>query len=206
MSRIKKSKKNKLVWVGIILLIVTLGVLTYMSLYNDEVVTIKTASSNVIQKLTAEVLANGGEFELTQEDMNGLIKLYFKEPLSKGDITVKEINTEMKNGEILIEAPMSYKKIDLLFSTTGKLNVMDGEITYVADNFKIGKLTLPKSLVMSQISKNGNGDVFYVEDNIVKINTEKFPLKINSLEIKEDKMLGALGFKGAKTSSEIEIK
>ncbi|MGH4050623.1 MAG: hypothetical protein ACREVX_04605 [Clostridium sp.] len=196
MSRIKKSRKSKSVWVGIILLIVTLGTLVYMSLYNGEVVTKKTASSNVIKKLTTQVLINGGEFEITQEDMNGLIKLYFKEPLSKGNISVKEINTEMKNSEILIEAPMSYKNIDLLFSTTGKLNVMDGEITYVADNFKIGKITLPKALVMSQISKSGKGDIFYVEDNIVKINTEKFPLKINSLEIKEDKMVGALGFKG----------
>lgn len=202
MSRIKKSRKNKLVWVGIILLIVTLGTFVYMSLYNGEVVIKKTASSNIIKKLTAEVLINGGEFEITQEDLNGLIKLYFKEPLSKGNITVKEINTEMKNSEILIEAPMSYKNIDLLFSTTGKLNVMDGEITYVADNFKIGKLILPKALVMSQISKSGKGDIFYVEDNIVKINTEKFPLKINSLEIKEDKMVGALGFKGVKTTSE----
>jgi len=202
MSRIKKAKKNKLVWVGITLLILVLGVLASLSLYNGEVVIKKTASSNVLQKLTAEVLANGGEFEISQEDMNGLIKLYFKGPLSRGDITVKEINTQMKNGEILVEAPMSYKKIDLLFSTTGKLNVMDGEITYVADNFKIGKITLPKALVMSQISKSSNGDAFYVEDNIIKINTEKFPLKINSLEIKEDKMLGALGFKGAKTTSD----
>ena len=37
-----------------------------------------------------------------------------------------------------------------------------------ADNFKIGKLTLPKSLVISQLKKQDN-NIFYVEGNLIKI-------------------------------------
>ena len=196
MARTKKLKKNKLIWVPIILL-VALATFVYMILCKGGVVVQKTASTNVIQKFTKEILLNGGKFEITQEDMNGLINLYFKSPVSNGDITVKEINTEMQSGEILIEVDFSYKKIDLLFSSTGKLNVLDGEITYAADNFKIGKLILPKKFIMSQISKLDNDEVFYVEDDLVKIKTGKIPLKINSLEIKDDKILGTVGFKGA---------
>ncbi len=198
MSKTKKVKKNKLKLMPIIIF-VAFAILVYMSLYNGQQVTQKTASPNVLQKLTKDILKNGGEFEITQEDMNGLIGLYFKNPISKGEITIKEINTKMLDGEILIEAPITYKKINLVFSTTGKIGVLDGEITYAADNFKIGKLTLPKKTIMSQISKHSKEDVFYVEDNIVKINTDKFPLNINSLEIKDDKLTGTLGFKGIKS-------
>jgi uncharacterized protein YpmS len=194
MSTTKKSKKNKLKPVSIILL-VAFAILVYMSLYNGQQVTQKAASSNVVQKLTKDILGNGGQFEITQEDMNGLISLYFKSPTSNGDITIKEVNTKMNDGKILIEAPFTYKKINLLFSTTGKIGVLNGEITYAADNFKIGKLTLPKKTIMSQISKHSKKDVFYVEDDIVKINTDKLPLKINTLEIKGDKLIGTLGFK-----------
>jgi len=57
-----------------------------------------------------------------------------------------EVNTKMENGEILIEAPFTYNTIDLLFSSRGKLELSNGEITYNADYFKIGKLPLPKKL------------------------------------------------------------
>lgn len=201
MSTIKKSKKNKLKLIPVILL-VAVAILAYMSLYNGEQVTQKTASSNVVQKLTKHILGSGGDFEISQEDMNGLIGEYFKNPVSKGDITIKEINTKMLDGKILVEAPFSYKKINLLFSTTGKISVLDGKITYSADNFKIGKLILPKKTIMTQISKRSKKDVFYVEGDIIKINTDKFPLKVNSLEIKDDKLLGTLGFKGIKRSFE----
>lgn len=200
MAMTKKSKRNKLRWVPIILL-VALAIFAYMILYNGGAVVEKTASTNVIQELEKDILLKGGQFEITQENMNALINLYFKEPISKGDITIKEINTKIGNDKILIEAPFSYKKLDLLLSSTGKLNVSNGEITYVADNFKVGKLTLPKELIMSQIAKQSN-DVFYVEDNLIKIKTDILPIKIKSLEIKDDKIIGTVGFKETKTPSE----
>jgi len=194
-----RTKKSKFKLVPIILL-VAVATFAYMILYNGEAVVNKTASTNVKQKLTNEVLANIGQFEITQEDMNAAIKLYFKKPISKGDITLKEVNTKLENGEILIEVPFSYKTLDLLFSSKGKIGLSNGEITYNADNFKLGKLPLPKKLVMALISKQSNND-FYVEDNLIKIKTEILPFKINTLEINDNKLVGVVGLKGSNTSS-----
>jgi len=142
------------------------------------------------------MLLNVGQFEITQGDINGAINQYLKAPISKGDITLKEVNTKMSDNEILIEAPFSYKNIDLLFSSTGKLGLSDGEITYNPDNFKLGKVSLPKKLALSLISKQSNNN-FYVEDNLIKIKTDALPIAINSLIIKDDKLVGTVGFKGA---------
>ncbi|MBW9144808.1 hypothetical protein KTC92_15170 [Clostridium sp. CM027] len=200
MARNNKSKRSKLIWAPIILLVV-LAIFACSILYNGEVVVEKTASTNVIQELEKDILLKSGQFAINQENMNALINLYFKKPISKGDITIKEINTKIGNDKILIEAPFSYKNINLLLSSTGKLDVSNGEITYVADNFKVGKLTLPKELIMSQIAKQSN-DVFYVEDNLIKIKTDILPIKIKSFVIRNHKIIGTVGFKETKTQSE----
>ena len=54
---------------------------------------------------------------------------------------------------------------------------------------------------MSQIAKQGN-DVFYVEDNLIKIKTDILPIKIKSFVIRNDKIIGTVGFKEIKTPSE----
>ena len=54
---------------------------------------------------------------------------------------------------------------------------------------------------MSQISKHSNEN-FNVEDDLIKIKTGKLPIKIISLETKDNKILGMVGFKGASTSTD----
>ncbi|MCB2295596.1 hypothetical protein LGK95_19130 [Clostridium algoriphilum] len=194
-----RTKKNKLILVPIILL-VALAAFVYMILYNGEAIVDKTASSNVVKKISSQVLRNVGQFEITQADINGAINQYLEVPMSKGDITLKEVNTEVSNNKILIEAPFSFKTLDLLFSSTGKLGLSDGEITYNPDNFKLGKVSLPKKMVLAQISKQSNSN-FYVEDNLIKIKTDALPIAINSLIIEEDKLVGTVGLKGASTNN-----
>ena len=197
MSRTKRKK----IRVVPIILLVAFAIFVYMALYKDEVVVDKTATSNVMQKISKEILTNGGQFEVTQEDMNGIVKSYFKEPIQKGDIIVKEVNTKISDNKILIEVPFSYKNQNLLFSSLGNISQQDGEITYDGDNFKIGKVSLPKKFVISQISKQGN-DKFYVSGNLIKIKEGVFPLAINSLEIEGDKLVGKVGFKALKSLME----
>ena len=185
MSKTRKSKKNKLIWTLIILLglVAAFG---YSVLYNGGVVLKKTESTEVIQKLR-NIQGKGGEFELTQKDVDELSNLL--SPKSKGDITLKGVNIEILNDELLIKVPISYKNVNLLFSSKGKLNFSNEKITYVAENFKIGKLALPKKLVISQISKLNN-ESFYAEDNSIKIDPSVFPFKINSFKIIDNKILG----------------
>lgn len=187
MARTKKAKKSKGIYVLIILL-AALGLLAYSVLYTGGVVLKKTDSTEVINKLKV-IQIKGGEFELNQEDVDELSNLYFGSPKNKGDIAVEGANIEILKDKLLIEAPISYKNTNLLFSSTGKISFSNGEIVYDADNFKIGKLTLPKNMVISQISKNTN-ESFYVEDNLIKIKDSAIPLKMKDLKIVDSKIVG----------------
>ncbi|MGH4140342.1 hypothetical protein [Clostridium sp.] len=187
MARTKKSKKSKGPLVLIILL-AALALFAYSVLYTGGVVLKKTDSIEVINKLKG-IQIKGGEFELNQKDVDELSNLYFGSPKNKGDMTLKGANIEILKDKLLIEAPISYKNTNLLFSSTGKISLSNGDIVYNADNFKIGKLALPKSMVISQISKNSN-ESFYVEDDLIKIKESAVPLKMKDLKIVDSKIVG----------------
>lgn len=197
MTRTKGFNKNKLIGV-LIVLVGILAVLSYIILYNGGVTIKKTTTTEVIGKL-ANVQRKGGEFELTQKNIDELSNLYFAKAITKGNITLNGVEVEILNDELLIKAPISYKNIHLLFSSQGKLSVLNGKVTYDADNFKIGKLKLPKKFVLSQIIKLNNKSL-NVEDNLIKASPSMFPFKISSLEIKDNKILGMTPKQGALVS------
>jgi len=195
MARTKRKTKSKGIWVLIIIL-AALALLAYSVLYTGGVVPKKTDSTEVISKLKIAQI-KGGDFELNQQDVDELSNLYFGSPKNKGDITLKGVNIEILEDELLIEAPISYKNINLLLSSKGKINFSNGEIDYVAENFRIGKLPLPKKMVISQISKINN-ESFFVKDNLIKIKESAVTFKMQSLKIVDYKILG--------TAEKIDVK
>lgn len=187
MMNIRKLRNNK----PILLLIILAAILAFFAniiLYNGGMVVKKTDSTEVLQKLK-DIQGKGGKFELTQRDIDEINNLYFGKAKNKGNITVQGVSIQVLEDELLIKIPISYKKVNLLVSSKGTLKFSNGEVAYVAENFKIGKLTLPKSLVMSQASKLNN-EKFYVQDDLMKINPSVLPFKLNSLEIIDNKIIG----------------
>lgn len=179
--------KSKFIWT-IIILVGLIAAFSSAILHNGDVVFKKTESQLVIKKLK-DIQAKGGVFELTQKDIDEVCSLYFENPKNNGGVTVKGINVEMLNDEILIKAPISYKNLNLLLTSRGKLKFLNGNITYVMGNFKIGNLMLPKKLVIHQISKLSNKNL-YTQDDLIKISSKVFPFKINNFKIGDNKIVG----------------
>lgn len=194
MSENKKLRKKIIIGTLIILLGAT-AVFSYLILYNNGLVFKKTASSDIIDKLK-DIQGKGGKFELTQNDIDELSKLL--RPETKGNITLKGVNIEIVKDELVIKVPIKYRKVNLLFSSKGKINFTDEKFTYTAENFKIGKITIPKKIVLSQISKTNNESV-YTENNSIKINPSVIPFKVNSLKVKDNKISGTA------TKQDVEI-
>ena len=112
MARNNKMKKNK----GIVVLLIAIAALAafaYLILYNGNVVVKKMQSTEVINKLKY-IKVTGGEFELVQKDLDEISNIYFQKPINKGGITLQGVNIKMLNDELLIEAPISYKNLNLL--------------------------------------------------------------------------------------------
>jgi len=188
MARTESVKKNKLV-VALIILLGVIAIFAYTITYRGGVVVKKIDSTEVVSKLKI-IQDKGGDFELTQKNIDELSYLYFSEPKKQGNIVIQGVTIEILNDEIFIQAPVTYKKINLLFSSKGKLSFSQGEISYSPNNFKLGNFPLPKSMVMSQISKLNNKK-FYAEDNSIKISPSVFPFNISSLKVVDNKIIGS---------------
>jgi uncharacterized protein YpmS len=188
MSRNYKRKKSKLPGV-LIILIAMLAVFSYMALYSGGVSLKKNEATAEFEDKLKDIIIKGGEFKLIQSDLDAISNLYFPEPISKGDVTVKGVNTEMVDDELLIKIPFSYSKLNLLFSCRGKVEFSDGEIVYDTYDYKIGKIPLPKDVVISQISKFDN-ESLHVDDNLIKIKDGVFPIKLKDLKVEDSKMVG----------------
>lgn len=187
MSRNNKRKKSKLPGV-LIILMVMLAVFSYMALYSGGLSVKKTESTELEAKLK-EIIITGGEFKLSQSDLDSISNLYFPEPINKGDTTIKGVNTEMVDDELLIKIPFSYSKLNLLFSCRGKVEFSEGEIVYDTYDYKIGKIPLPKDVVLAQISKFDNENL-HVDKNLIKIKEGVFPIKLKDLKVADSKMVG----------------
>src|SRR5665647_2630472 len=103
MVKINKFKNSKFIWT-IIILSGLLATFASIILYNCGVTFKKTESTEVIKKLK-DIQAKGGVFELNQKDIDEVCSLYFENSKNKGDMTLRGVNIEMSNGEILIKAP-----------------------------------------------------------------------------------------------------
>lgn len=186
MSRIKKQIKKFIL--ALLIMIIALAAFIGAGLYNGGVAVKKTDSVGVLGKLK-DLQEKGGKFELTQKDIDEATSMFFANPKVKRDITLKGVNLEMLDDKLLIEAPISYKNIDLLFSSKGELNLSSGDIVFDAESFKIGKIKISKKLLISQVSKLDNKNIFAVDNSII-ISKSVIPFKLEEFKITDNKILG----------------
>lgn len=129
----------------------------------------------------------GAEVKLNSSELNGLLKVYLKNGINKGSLTVKGIQCSIQDNKISFKAPCSFNGIKMILQSKGSLNY-DGDYTYVPDYFRIGKLPIPKSMVFNMINKYKNGNI-YISNNAIKINRRVIPLDVKNLSIKEDNII-----------------
>lgn len=183
MSR-KKIRKLPVFLAIVVIIIVAFGVMVkWNSGYSENV----SGNLNAFNSLKNAVLY-GGNVELTSDDINSLFANYLKEPVKRGPITIKNIYTDFENNEAEVKIPVSYKNINFLVSSQGKVSLKDNYITYTPDYFKVGLITVPKSLVLNKL-KSANSDKLKVENGSLCISTSQLPVKINSFAIKSGKLV-----------------
>lgn len=132
----------------------------------------------------------GGTAQLTKDEVNQIISLYFKE-YRGSDITVKAVEADFDGDNIKFYVPSAYKGFDVLVTSEGTLSKENDEIRYTPKYFKAGKITLPKSYILKKLStrlKNKGA----VEQNSIVVSTKGFPVGITALSVKDNRLLVTL--------------
>lgn len=185
----KKFIKNKKMIALTIVLILALAVAIFAKLifwksnYSSPEYKFSVVLFNKIIKAQSE----GSTAELTKDEVNQIIFLYFKE-YRKGNLVIKSVEGDIQEDVFLFYMPVSYKGVNLLVWSGGNISFSGGKIKYTPDYFKVGKVSLPKSYVLKKLGeKLKNGTT--VEGNSITIDIKELPIGITSVSVKDNKLL-----------------
>lgn len=181
----KKTLRNFLLTLILIILLIAGGVTLA---FDKQGYTLSNSSAeNVLTKInTAE--KDGKMISLTKEEINSLLSMVYKNPKQKGNVTIKAPQVDLEGDKVIAKVPIIYKSMEVILWTKGSISQNEDNIIYAPDSFKIGKLTVPKSIVISKLnSRLKDGKISIKESNIL-INKKAIPFFINDINIKNNVM------------------
>ena len=181
------SVKKKIIIITIAIFIVAFGILAALILWQPKISVAGNGSFEIVDKLR-ELQKNGGTAELNEGDINDVIKMLYKGNKSYKDFLIKGVYANINQGNMTLYIPVKYKKINLVVSSKGKLNYVSNKFVYEPEYFKVGKLTVPRSMTYKAIGgplkKYGS-----IEGKKIIFNEKKLPLILESLSMKGNKVI-----------------
>lgn len=187
-----KIKRGQLIILvlSIILLGISIYILRGVFWTGDLTSNNHSAKSALNSTSSFKDLQTNGSISLASEDINKLLALYVPKPGNISSLKVESLRSNIKDNKLAFLGQINFYGVKLLFSTKGKLEYKNNIISYAPDYFKLGQLTLPKSLVYSQLKKYL---VINAEKNRIEIASSNFPINIESLAINDDMLNIKLG-------------
>lgn len=125
--------------------------------------------------------------EINEENINSIGSTYFKEGIKKGNITITGFNTNLLKDKVKFLIPVKYKFLSVMLSSEGKLELDKDYLVYTPQNFKIGKISVPKAKILNYIKSSLNKNI-KIESNKILLDTKIFSNKIEIENIKEGKV------------------
>ncbi|MCX7884871.1 MAG: hypothetical protein N2448_07580 [Caloramator sp.] len=129
-----------------------------------------------------------GKIEVSEELINSILAQVFKKSLNKRSILIEDGYFYINDDRINLCLKLSYKGKTFYPNLSAKLEYSDEGLIVYDTRFKIGKLLLPKSILIDSIKKHEN-DYLKVADDKIIISKYFIPFNINNVYIKDKKIV-----------------
>ncbi|AZV55514.1 DUF2140 domain-containing protein [Clostridium sp. AWRP] len=185
-----KSRKKPVILIIIALLIAAVAIFTKLVFWNSSYSSPKYKFSADLLTKMLKAQESGGTAELSKDEVNGVISLYFKQ-YKTNDLVVKSVEADFKGDKMVFFVPVTYKNFNLFLSSQGDVSFEKGKIVYNPEYFKLGKITLPKSYVLKKLQPKLKSGMALEGDSIT-ISTSELPISIKNINVKDQKLLVTL--------------
>lgn len=185
----KKGNKKFIAFLAVIVFIILLGGIFSALVFSNSSYSIPETkvSSNLIDKVRVSQ-NQGSVLELNKDELNQIIGMYFKKDKSFAGVNIKGVYGDFVGTNLKLYIPASYKGFNLLITSEGSLAYKNDKIEYRPLYFKVGKVTLPKTFILDKLQSHFQGTIS-LEDGAIAVNKDLIPIKINSIEINNNKVL-----------------
>jgi uncharacterized protein YpmS len=186
-----KFLSKKVLGVSIACLIVFVMIISaVMALWSEDEPAYQTVSVTEMADKVKNIKKQGGTIEFSQDEINSAMAFYCEKKLQSVPYFTELASKLGKNKiEIFVGGTIG-QKIKFQLYSEGYLFYSDGSIVYIPEKFKIGKISLPKGLVLNKLSKIGAiaDKGITLEGDTLILTNEIFPFKIIAFSVKPDKM------------------
>lgn len=162
-----------------VILIVILAVVICIGLaFNKSGYTLEKPSFKALDKILLTE-KTGGTAAFTEKEVNSLLAAVYRSPEEIGNNTIKTPQFKFNGDKVTVGIPGIYQGISAVAWSTGNIEYDESNIIYNPINFKVGKLPVPKTMVLNQISNN-KIEGLEVRDEKIYINKDIIPVDISS--------------------------
>lgn len=184
MNKIGSRKRTAVILSVIIGVIITAMIFSNLLFYNSSYTVPKTRLSRAF---ISDVIKSQstGTLEITNEELSAVTGLYLGEEKTYGHLTIKSLQGKVINDKLNFYIPSTYMGVNFLFSSEGTLVYKDNKAQYTPESFHIGKMPLPKNLVLNKLKSLLNKDI-YVKDSSIYLDLSGIPIKIKNLYLKNN--------------------
>lgn len=133
-----------------------------------------------------------GDVVLKTDEVNKLLGFYFKNGKNIGNIKIKGAVIDTLDKDLNVKIPFKYKNSSFILNLTGKASIKQDKIVYSISKAKLGKLTIPKGILLNKIRNIDIKDIEVSGSNIL-VDQSSFYFKIKNLNIDNDKV--RIGFR-----------
>ncbi|MBE6067133.1 MAG: hypothetical protein E7211_05440 [Clostridium lundense] len=157
--------------------------------FNKQGYTLRNSpTENILNKITAAE-KDGKTISLTSEEINSLLSVVYKNPKQKGNIIVKTPQIELEGDKMIAKVPVTYNSIQVVLWTKGSIEQNGDHIIYLPDSFKIGKLPIPKSMVLNKLEAYAANERFTIENSKILMPQKLVPFSISDINVKGNIMI-----------------
>lgn len=181
-----KGKKIKIVvfvlLVGVLLNVLWLG-------FTEKMPAIGLSDEQLLREKMQRDLDEGKDIALNGNEVNALFKDYFRERSDFGVFKIKGIAFKLQEETLSIYVSLHYKSIPLVLSSRGQVGTEDQFIGFKLNKVYLGKLPIPKKLLLSRVDRLKNKNL-KVQEETVYMSKALLPLEnVKSLKIQNSKLL-----------------
>lgn len=185
-----KKRKLKIIMIICIVLAAVIGTTAYL-VFSNKTPDIAESESFDLSKRITDVKDNGGTLELSEGEVNTTIKTLIDKPIEKNGMIIKGAYVNIEDGEITLYAPINYKGMNILPNVTGNISFENDKLIYKIDSIKVGKLSMPKDVLINDLKNFSNEDVV-IEGDRIEISRSLIPFNAENIYLSGDKVIADL--------------
>lgn len=178
--------KKQIIIPVVILLI--LGIFSYLLFYKTDYKEYSNKQS--FQSLIKTILktSSDGTIILDEDTINSLTSTYLRSKVNNSGVSVLGFNIDISEDAAKFTIPIKYKKFTLYLSSQGEFKINGEYLVYTPNYFKIGKIPIPKSKILS-IIKNKFKTKLTIKDNSIFIKRALSSNKLQITSIEDGKLI-----------------